>query len=511
MDKGTYDANYKKLVGGGFEGADAVEKEKPYVGKIKPNKYYVVMKGEKLKNLIVAQSRAARFKLWVARVVALVLVWAVVVQLMWLGDAIAPRVLKFRSSYSFPCPRIYKNNGYRLVSSNGGLNQMRFGICDMVAIARYLNVTLIVPELDNTSFWNDHSQFADIFSVDYFIDSLRDEVRILKELLPAQKRKVESESLFSMPPVSWSNMTYYYNTVLLRIQEHEVLHFTKTDARLANNGLSVEVQRLRCRANYKVLRFAPAVEALAKKIVQILWHRGPFLVLHRQYEMDMIAFSGCSEGCNELEIEDLTKMRYAYPWWKEKEIDSEKKRNDGLCPLTPEEVTLALRALDIDRNIQIYIASGDIYKAEKRMASMRAAFPNLVKKEILLDPSDLEPFQNYSNRMAALDYYLSIESDPFMPSYGGNMAKIVEDHRRYLRYKKTILLDRKVLVDLIDQYKNGTLSWDSFSMLVKEAHVNRMGNPAKRLEVPGKPKVEDYFYTNPQECLPQVPEPSTDI
>ncbi|KAK4762729.1 hypothetical protein SAY86_008497 [Trapa natans] len=524
MEKGPYSLSCNKLGSGGLEGADADEKEKPCFEKIKPNKYYVVMKGEKLRSLIInnvkadklkgmlaAKSRSDMLKLWTVRAVALLLMWAVAVQMRLLGAAVGSTVLKLRSSYSLPPARIYKNNGYLMVSSNGGLNQMRSGICDMVAIARYLNVTLIVPELDNTSFWNDHSQFTDIFDVDYFIKSLRDEVKILKELPPAQKKKVESESLFSMPPVSWSNMTYYYNTVLPRIKEHGILHFTKTDARLANNGLPVEVQRLRCRANYRALRFAPDIQATAKKIVHVLRQRGPFLVLHLRYEMDMIAFSGCNEGCNEQEIDELTKMRYAYPWWKEKEIDSEKKRKDGLCPLTPEEVTLALRALDIDRRIQVYIAAGDIYKAEKRMTSLIAAYPNVVKKETLLDPEELKPFQNYSNRMAALDYYVSIESDFFVPSYGGNMAKVVEGHRRFLGYRKTILLDRKVLVDLIDQYKNGTLSWDAFSILVKEAHMNRMGNPAWRSVVRGKPKEEDYFYTNPQECLPQVARPSTNF
>lgn len=72
--------------------------------------------------------------------------------------------------------------------------------------------------------------------------------------------------------------------------------------------------------------------------------------------------------------------RYAYPWWKEKVINSELKRKDGLCPLTPEETALTLRALDIDPSIQIYIAAGEIYGGDRRMAALAKAFPKLVSR-----------------------------------------------------------------------------------------------------------------------------------
>ncbi|XP_072982357.1 rhamnogalacturonan I rhamnosyltransferase 1-like [Typha latifolia] len=476
--------------------------------------------------------KASRMKLWMIRATTTVLLWTCVVQLTALGEMWGPRVLKgwpscFTPSDSplspnpsstasvilekvvLPPKRMYKNNGYLMVSCNGGLNQMRAAICDMVAIARYLNVTLIVPELDKASFWADPSEFQDIFDMDHFITSLRDEVRILRELPPRLKRRVELGMVYSMPPVSWSDISYYHNQILPLIQKYKVVHLNKTDSRLANNGLPLQIQKLRCRVNYAALRFTPQIEELGKRVIRMLRQNGPFLVLHLRYEMDMLAFSGCTQGCTDEEAEELTRMRYAYPWWKEKVINSDLKRKDGFCPLTPEETALILRALDIDRSVQIYIAAGEIYGGQRRMAALTAAYPNVVRKETLLEPSDLRFFQNHSSQMAALDYLVSLESDIFVPTYDGNMAKVVEGHRRYLGFRKTVLLDRKLIVELVDQYNNGSLGWDEFSSAVKAAHASRMGMPSRRVVIPDRPKEEDYFYANPQECLQQADERGT--
>ncbi|KAF8395956.1 hypothetical protein HHK36_017567 [Tetracentron sinense] len=381
----------------------------------------------------------------------------------------------------------------------------RSQICDMVTVARYLNLTLLIPELDKTSFWADPSDFKDIFNVKHFIKSLRNEVRIIKSLPEKFNRK--SRKFFSMPPVSWSNEKYYLKQILPLFRKHRVINFNKTDARLANNGLPAELQRLRCQVNYQALRFTPQIESLGNKLISMLKKSGFFVVLHLRYEMDMLAFSGCTHGCSLIETEELTRMRslttqsYTYPWWKEKEIVSEKKRLDGLCPLTPEETKLVLQALGFTRNTRIYIASGEIYGGERRLGALRAAYPNIVSKEMLLSLDDLRPFQNHSMQMAALDYMVSVASDVFIPTYDGNMAKVVEGHRRYLGFRKTILLDRRELVELVDLHQNNTLSWEEFSYAVRHVHEHRMGQPTRRKVVQDRPKEEDYFYANPQECL----------
>lgn len=459
-----------------------------------------------------------RLQVWFIRVCSSILIWTCLVQLVAVSELWQPRLLAGLSNrligftkVSFQVeevplsppllpPRNYTSNGFLKVSCNGGLNQMRAAICDMVTVARLLNLTLVVPELDKTSFWADPSDFEDIFDVKHFIDSLRDEVRIVRRLPKRFNRKYGYQP-FEMPPVSWSNEKYYLKQILPLFDKYKVIHFNRTDTRLANNGIPLYLQKLRCRVNFQALKFTPEIEALGYKLVRILQGKGPFLALHLRYEMDMLAFSGCTHGCSKEEAEELKRLRYAFPWWREKEIVSEEKRSQGLCPLTPEEAALVLQALGFDKDTQIYIASGEIYGGWRRLAALRTAFPQIVKKEMLLDPEELRQFQNHSSQMAALDFMVSIASDIFVPTYDGNMARLVEGHRRYLGFKNTTQLDRRKLVELLDLHQNGTLLWDEFSVRVRLAHEKKMGQPTRRIVIADKPKEEDYFYANPQECL----------
>lgn len=46
---------------------------------------------------------------------------------------------------------------------------MAFQICDMVTVARFLNLTLVVPELDKTSFWSDPRYFPFLEKATFFL------------------------------------------------------------------------------------------------------------------------------------------------------------------------------------------------------------------------------------------------------------------------------------------------------------------------------------------------------
>ncbi|KAG0590420.1 hypothetical protein M758_1G093700 [Ceratodon purpureus] len=402
------------------------------------------------------------------------------------------------------------SRGYLMVSTNGGLNQMRAGICDMVAIARLINATLVIPELDQGSFWQDSSNFSDVFDMNYFIKALSNDVPVVKTLPPSVKTAPKVMKQFK----SWSNMKYYEEEIGRLWHNYKVIKAAKSDSRLANNHLSPDIQKLRCRVHYDALRFAPHIEALGKVLVDRMRAAGPYIALHLRYEKDMLAFSGCTHGLTREESKELTTIREKTPHWKIKKINATEQRSKGFCPLTPNEVGVFLKSLGYPETTRVYVAAGEIYGGRERMSGLLRRFPHVMSKETIATADELAPFLNHSSQMAALDYIVSVGSDVFIPSFSGNMARAVEGHRRFLGHRKTILPDRKELVALFDQLDKGLLHEDKeLAEMITKMHENRQGAPRKRKGplkgTKGRDRLrsEEAFYTNPTpDCLCQQPD-----
>lgn len=400
-----------------------------------------------------------------------------------------------------------KSRGYLLVHANGGLNQMRAGICDMVAIARIINATLVIPELDKHSFWKDSSKFSDIFDEDHFINSLSNDVKVIKNLPKEFSTITRAVKHFR----SWSGVDYYRDEIASMWKDYPVIRAAKSDSRLANNNLPSDIQKLRCRACYEALRFAPKIEAMGKLLVDRMRSYGPYIALHLRYEKDMLSFSGCTHDLSPAEADELRMIRENTSYWKVKNIDPKEQRSKGRCPLTPKEVGIFLNALGYPSSTPIYIASGDIYGGESHMSDLQSRYPLLMRKELLASSEELEPFVHHASQMAALDYIVSVESYVFISSYSGNMARAVEGHRRFLGHRRTISPDRKALVRLFDKLEQGTMKeGDNLATRIIELHKQRQGSARKRKgPISGtrgmdRFRSEEAFYVNPlPDCLCQ--------
>ncbi|KAG4172888.1 hypothetical protein ERO13_A11G026900v2 [Gossypium hirsutum] len=384
------------------------------------------------------------------------------------------------------------SNGYLLIAASGGLNQQRTGISDAVVVARILNATLVVPELDHNSYWKDDSDFVNIFDVDWFISYLAKDVTVVKRVPDKFMRSMEKPP-YTMRVPRKSAPEYYLDQVLPILKRRHVLQLTKFDYRLANN-IDEDLQKLRCRANFHALRFTEPIQALGQKLVMKMRQMANhFMAVHLRLEPDMLAFSGCYIGGGDKERYELREIRKR--WETLPDIDAVGERRRGKCPLTPHEVGLMLRALGFENDTYIYVASGEIYGGEETLEPLKDLFPNFYTKEILAN-DDLKPFLPFSSCLAAIDYIVCDESDVFVTNNNGNMAKILAG-RRYMGHKRTIRPNARRLSPLL--MERDQMDWDTFAQKVKAVQRGFMGEPDEMRAGRGE------FHEYPYSCICEKP------
>ncbi|XP_059314471.1 O-fucosyltransferase 6-like [Lycium ferocissimum] len=393
------------------------------------------------------------------------------------------------SSNKFPSAEVNTHpNRYLMIATSGGLNQQRTGIVDAVVAAHILNAILVVPKLDQKSYWKDSSNFSEIFDVDWFISHLSKDVKIIRDL-PRIGDKVITPYRTRVPRKC--NAKCYETRILPILKKKHAVQLTKFDYRLSNR-LDTDLQKLRCRVNYHALKFTDPIIEMGRKLVERIRMKSKhFVALHLRFEPDMLAFSGCYYGGGDKERKELGKIRKRWKTLHTRNPD--KERRHGKCPLTPEEIGLMLRALGFGNDVHIYVASGEIYGGEETLAPLKALFPNFYSKETIASKEELAPFSSFSSRMAALDFIVCDESDVFVSNNNGNMARILAGRRRYFDHKPTIRPNAKKLYKSFLNRNN--MTWEEFASQVRTSQIGFMGEP---MEVkPGRGE----FHENPSACI----------
>ncbi|XP_072982025.1 protein EMBRYO SAC DEVELOPMENT ARREST 30 isoform X1 [Typha latifolia] len=299
----------------------------------------------------------------------------------------------------YPVPG--EQNGFIYAKIYGGFNKIQSSICDLVAVARLLNATLIVPELQETlrskGISSKFKSFSYIYNEEQFIGALANDVIILKSL-PNDLKEARRKTKFpTISPKNSASPDFYIREVLPRLKQSKVVGLIITGGGCLESILPSslgEYQRLRCRVAFRALQFRPEIQELGNQMVERLRASGhPYLVYHPGLVRDTLAFHGCAELFQDVHSELIQYRRKQMiergNLKEELSVDSMARKKNGSCPLMPEEVGLLLRALGYPANTIIYLAGAETFGGQRVIIPLRAMYANLVDRTSLCSKREL--------------------------------------------------------------------------------------------------------------------------
>uniref|UniRef100_A0A7N0RI61 O-fucosyltransferase family protein n=1 Tax=Kalanchoe fedtschenkoi TaxID=63787 RepID=A0A7N0RI61_KALFE len=303
-----------------------------------------------------------------------------------------------RSSYLLPSER---SNGIIYAKIFGGFEQIKSSICDLVTISRLLNATLVIPEfqesLKSKGVSSKFKSFSYLYDEDHFITSLTNDIKIIKILPDSLKAARKRNEFHIFKPANSASPRYYIKDVLPELKKSKVIGLVVSKGGCLQSILPPsmsEYQRLRCRVAFHALHFRPELQVLGRRMVERLrqWGR-PYLVFHPGLVREILAYHGCAELFQDVHTELIQYKRKQMIKRKiideDLSVDSRIRKENGSCPIMPEEVGILLRAMGYPPKTRIYLAGSEIFGGQRVLISLRAMFANLVDRTSLCSKHEL--------------------------------------------------------------------------------------------------------------------------
>ncbi|KAJ1385039.1 GDP-fucose protein O-fucosyltransferase [Sesbania bispinosa] len=316
-----------------------------------------------------------------------------------------------------------QSNGFIYAKVYGGFAKIRSSICDLVAISRLLNATLVIPEIQESTrskgISSKFKSFSYIYNEEQFIAYLKNDVIIAKTLPESLMERRKRNEVPTFKPTSSASPNFYVKDILPKLKKSKVLllfqeasafcyFFVATSAEdliVAFAGplfrvliadfftccsilppSMTEIQRLRCRVAFHALQFRPEIQMLGRRMVQKLRALGqPFLAFHPGLLRETLAYNGCAELFQHRRAQMIKEGILN----EELNVDSHLRRDKGLCPLMPEEVGILLRVMGYPSKTIIYLAGSETFGGQRVLIPLRSMFINTVDRTSLCSDKEL--------------------------------------------------------------------------------------------------------------------------
>ncbi|KAF6139355.1 hypothetical protein GIB67_011855 [Kingdonia uniflora] len=186
------------------------------------------------------------------------------------------------------------NNGFIYAKVFGGFESIRSSICDLVAISRLLNATLVIPDIQESTrskgISSKFKSFSYLYNEDQFIAALMNDVLVVKSL-PKSLKEARRRNVFpTFKPKSSTSPSFYLKEVLPKLKKGKVVGLVVTAGGCLQSILPQALQNIKdLDAGWPFMLFI-----FAQKFRLQAWNQ-PYITFHPGLMRDTLAYHGCAE------------------------------------------------------------------------------------------------------------------------------------------------------------------------------------------------------------------------